>query len=148
MFAIQGYDEFDLIEPITIEVEQINKEETYWVDPRTGRRQPVNNVVREKTNLKCQLVLGNTEQDIHGSQLGSDEEAKGYCIFLKEDIESMNKQLNRGDRITAIINYDGTRQELPQKWYFLHSVGDLFGHFTRTGLGYTRILFSDRDPVG
>lgn len=148
MSGMQIYDNFELIEPIKIEVEQIRKEETIYADPITGRRETINNTVRTPVTLNTQLVFGNSEQDSHRTQLGMDEEATGYCIFLKKDIDNLEHPFERGDRIVAIVNQDGSRYELKQKLYFLHSVGDLFGHFSTTGIGYVRVDFKDRDPVG
>jgi hypothetical protein len=133
----------DLIEPINVIIEQIDKSATPFPGGMTGRKFPVNHVVRnEPVTLPGQVVHGDRDQDGNFTQLGTDEERKGYVLFRYEDINKLNINLKRGDKIIKL-------GQLETELYFTHSTGDPAAHFTGIG-GFTlvRMFFQDRDPVG
>ena len=132
-----------LIEPVTLVVETINKAKTPFSSGVMGRREIVNQVSRDQFTVEAQVVFGNQDQISQNTQLGSDEKAKGYAVFRRQDFKDMGRSIKRGDRIIKIAD-----QDLTQILYFVHSVGDLASHFSSAGFSYVRIFFTDRDPVG
>ena len=133
----------DLIEPVDLVFESINKAQTPYSTGVSGKREIINHIVRDKFTIPAQVVFGNLDQDLQTSQLGASEKAKGYVILRRGDLSAQGKQINRGDRIIQIHG-----EPLKQILYFMHSVGDLSSHFSDTGFAFVRVFFSDRDPVG
>ena len=133
----------NLIEPVELEIESINKTQTPYSTGVSGKREIINHVVRNKFTIAAQVVFANLDQDMQSTQLGASETAKGYVIVRRSDLTSLGKQINRGDRIIRIHG-----EPLKQLLYFIHSVGDPSSHFSDTGFAFIRIFFSDREPVG
>lgn len=133
----------DLIEPVALVVETINKVQTPYSTGVSGKREIINHVVRDQFTIPAQVVFANLDQDMQTSQLGASEKAKGYVILKRGDLKAQGKQINRGDRIVQIHG-----EPLKQLLYFIHSVGDLSSHFSDTGFSFVRVFFSDREPVG
>lgn len=133
----------DLIEPVELVVESINKTQTPYSSGVSGRRETINHVVRDKFLIPAQVVFANLDQDMQSTQLGASEKAKGYVIIRRKDLSAIGKQINRGDRIVQIHG-----EALKQLLYFIHSVGDLSSQFSDTGFAFVRLFFSDREPVG
>ena len=138
----------ELIEPIKVVVEQIDKTATPFSTGVSGRRETQNFVKRIEQTFNAQVVFGNDDQKQHSTQLGVDEEAAGYCIFLESELEDLGKRPVRGDRIVKFIGQNGKEKIPSTKLYFNHSGGDLGGHFSNGGFGFVRLFFMDRDPVG
>jgi len=141
-------DEPELIEPINLEIESIDKGETTYSIGPGGRREPINNIVRTLFVIPAQVVFGNTEQVQHSSQLGTDEEASGYIIIRPKDLTDLGKTIKRGDRIIKFIDSNGGERVLSNPLYFVHSAGDLSSHFSGSGFSFIRALFTDRNPIG
>ena len=131
-----------LIEPVTLLIESINKVQTPFSAGVMGRRETVNNVAREQFSINAQIVFA-SEQMSQKTLQGSDEQAKGYALFRRQDLKDLGRNISKGDRIIKIQGED-----LSQILYFVHSVGDLSSHFTSVSFSYVRIFFTDRDPVG
>jgi len=142
------FDSPDLIEPITVTIESIDKSATPVSTGIAGRREIVNNVVRTSFDLQAQVVFGNVDQDQKSSQLGTDEESSGYLIIRPKDLLDQAVTIKRGDRITKFTAANGTVTALPNPLYFQHSVNDLGAHFANSGFSFTRCLFTDRNPLG
>jgi len=145
---VSEFVEPPLIQPIDLVIEQIDKVATPGGGGVSGRGEPRNVVIRTEFTIQAQVVFGNVEQKMHSTQLGIDEESRGYAIFRTKDFEDAGKSVKRGDRIVKFIDKDGKETILEPKLYFTHSRGDLGGHFSSGGFAYTRILFIDRNPVG
>lgn len=133
----------NLIEPVDLVVESINKVQTPYSTGVSGKREIINHVVREQFTIPAQVVFSNLDQDLQNTQLGPSEKAKGYVILKRNDLSAQGKSINRGDRIVKIHG-----EPLKQILYFIHSVGDLSSHFSSAGFVFVRIFFSDREPVG
>jgi len=138
----------ELIEPIKVVVETLDKVKTPFSSGLSGRREAQNHKVRTEQIYNAQVVFGNTDQKQHSTQLGTDEESLGYCIFLQSELDDIGKRPKRGDRIIKFIDQDGNETVLEDKLYFNHKLGDLGGHFSHGGFGFVRLTFQDRNPVG
>lgn len=133
----------ELLDPIDIIIESIDKVSTPYSGGVNGTRGNRNHVVRTEFTIPAQVVFGNVDQKGHSTPLGMDEEAKGYVIIRPIDLFNLNKTIKRGDRIIKMEN-----RVLDQKLYFVHSVNDLSSHFSNLGFTFIRMVFMDRDPVG
>jgi type II secretory pathway component PulC len=133
----------ELIEPIPILVEIIDKTKTPFSTGVSGKNEIINHVVRTPIQIMAQVVFGNTDEIMKMTQLGADEQIKGYVVLRLRDLELAGKEVKRGDRIVKLKN-----QSLKTPLYFVHSLGDLFAHFSNIGMTLTRLAFSDREPVG
>lgn len=133
----------DLIEAIDVVIEQIDKDSTPFPSGMSGRKFPVNHVERKtQVTLPAQVVHGDRDQKGNFSQLGADEERKGYIVVRYEDLTDQGVELERGDKIIKMGQFD-------VELFLTHSTGDPAAHFTGIG-GFTlvRMPFQDRDPVG
>lgn len=135
----------ELISPMTIEIEQIDKDNTPFPSGPSGRKFPVNNTVRSSAfQIPAQVVFGDRDQKGNHTQLGTDEQKKGYVVLDYNDLKNLGKELKRGDRITKLI----TKQRvLDVELYFTTGLGDPAAHFDGE-FNLVRMMFSDRDPVG
>ena len=138
----------ELIEPITLEVEAIDKAGTQFSTGVSGRREIINHVQRKTFQIQAQVVFSNVEQKMHSTQLGIDEEQKGYVIIRPKDLEDLGETIKRGDRITKFIDRQGRERSAESPLYFTHSVGDLSAHTSQLGFNFIRLFFIDRNPVG
>lgn len=135
----------DLIEPMTILIEQINKTATEFGGGLSGRKFPVNSTKRDTPfSIEAQVVFGDRDQKGNHTQLGTDEKTKGYVVLRYQDLKDLGKELKRGDRITKLISKQG---DIDVKLYFTIGLGDPAAHVGGT-FGLVRMLFEDRDPVG
>ena len=133
----------DLIEPIDIIIQQIDKTTTPFPTGVTGRKFPINHIERKTDiTIPAQVVHGDRDQKGNFTQLGTDEERKGYVLVRYKDLTSKGVVLKRGDKIIKMGQFD-------VELYLTHSTGDPAAHFTGIG-GFTlvRMPFQDRDPVG
>jgi len=133
----------ELIEPINVEIEQIDKDETPYSDGVSGRRENYGSVTRKpKVTIQAQVVFGNTEQQTKFSQLGPDEQAGGYILIRYEDMTNLGVVFKRGDKIVKL-------GQLERELFILHSSGDSAAHYNSIG-GFTlvKLFFGDRNPVG
>ena len=133
----------DLIEEINVIIEQIDKTATPFPSGASGRKFPVNHVVRKsQITLPAQVVHGDRDQKGNFTQLGADEQRKGYILVRYEDLTNQGVELKRGDKIIKMGQFD-------VELFLTHSTGDPAAHFTGIG-GFTlvRMPFQDRDPVG
>jgi len=133
----------ELIEPIDVEIEQIDKDETPFSDGVSGRREHLGTIARKaKVTVQAQVVFGNTQQQTKFSQLGPDEQAGGYILLRYEDLANQGITLQRGDKIVKL----GT---LDRELYLLHSSGDSAAHYNSIGsFTLVKMFFGDRNPVG
>lgn len=133
----------DLIEPIAVEIEQIDKDATQYSTGPSGRREPVNQVKRKaKITMEAQVVFGDRDQRGIATNLGTDEQVKGYILVRYSDLQAQGVTLQRGDRIVKL-------GQLPQELYLMHSQGDPAAHFTGiAGFTLVKFHFMDRKPVG
>lgn len=135
----------ELISPMTIEIEQIDKTTTPYNDGVSGRKFPVNNTVRSTPfQIPAQVVFGDRDQKGNFTQLGTDEQTKGYVVLDYTDLKNLGKVLKRGDRITKLISKQG---EMNVELYFTTAQGDPAAHFDGE-FNLVRMLFEDRKPVG
>ena len=139
-----------LIEPMEVTIEQIDKDQ---LPPPSGtipggvdgRKWP-NNYVPRKTEIKleAQVVFGDRDQKGNFTQMGTDEQVKGYILVRFEDLQSKGVELQRGDKITNMKTKAGDKAT---ELFLLHSSGDLSAHVGGE-FALTRITFQDREPVG
>ncbi len=133
----------DLIEPIDVQIKQLDKTITPASSGVSGRREFMGSRVRFATvTLPAQIIHGNTFQRTEFSQLGPDEQAKGYLVLRFADLDAQGINLKRGDKIIKM-------GQLNVELFILHSSGDPAAHFSSIG-GFTllRVFFGDRNPVG
>lgn len=131
-----------LIQPVDVTISQIDKQSTIYSKGVTGRREAKNIIIRrDPITLTAQVAYGNSDQKTDFSQLGPDEQVKGYCLFKFSDLEKLSNPLQRGDKIIKIAQLD-------QNLFILHSLGDPAAQFTSIGFGIVRMFFGDRNPVG
>lgn len=130
----------ELIEPVKVEIKQINKQQTPYANSVTGRRETQNFIARDSSILiDAQVSFGNTENMPMYSQMGTEEQAKGYILVRYADISSV--QLKRGDKITKL-------GQLDVNYFLLHSNGDPAAHFKSiNGFTLVKLFFSDREPT-
>lgn len=133
----------ELIEPIPIVIERVVKSQTPYSSGVSGKREILNHVVRTAFTVPAQVVFGNTDEIAKSTQLGTDEQIKGYVVVRKMDLDGLGQEISRGDRIVRLKD-----TALKTPLYFVHSLGDLFAHFTGLGFTLARVAFSDREPVG
>lgn len=131
----------ELIEPVDIIIEQIDKTNTPFPDGASGRKFPMNHVVRATPFIiEAQVVHGDFSQTQNHTQLGTDEQQKGYLVLRFEDLNNKGKTLQRGDKITKM-------GQLDVELYLSHSSGDpaaqIGGSFQ-----LVKMFFLDRNPVG
>jgi hypothetical protein len=97
----------DLIEPVDLVVETINKVQTPYSTGVSGKREIINHVVRDQFTIPAQVVFANLDQDMQTTQLGASEKAKGYVILKRGDLKAQGKQINRG--ATALCKFTVSR---------------------------------------
>ena len=132
-----------LIEPIDVIIERIDKINTTYSSGVSGRRYPQNYVARKtEVSLPAQVVFGDNEQIANHTQLGTDEKIRGYAVLRYEDTRNLSIELQRGDKIIKI-------GQINTELYLLHSQGDPAAHYSSIG-GFTlfRMFFGDRNPIG
>lgn len=133
----------ELIEDIPIKVRQLNVGATQFSSGVSGRKEIINApVLGAEISLPAQVVFGDGDQKGNHTQMGVDEQVKGYMVLRYVDVNNAAVTLKRGDKITKM-------GQLNTEYYFLHSQGDPAAHFTSIG-GFTlfRMFFSDRAPTG
>ena len=132
-----------LIQPIPVEISQINKSRTISSGGVSGRHETFGNVQRDvKFIIQAQVAFGNVEQvTLFNSMLGASERAGGYLVLRFVDLKNLGKTLNRGDKILKI-------GDITCDYFLLHSKGDPAAHFSAIG-GFTlfRMFFGDRNPI-
>lgn len=131
----------ELIEPIPVLFQQINKAATTYSTGVAGRREIQNFVARDVTKtIEAQVAFPDTDQRPMYSQLGVDEQARGYLVVRYSDMQSLGITLKRGDKIIKLGN-------TTVEYFLLHGNGDPAAHFSSIG-GFTlvRLYFSDREP--
>lgn len=132
----------ELIEPITVLFQQIDKTKTTYSTGVSGRRETQNYVARTAVmSIQAQVAFGDTDQKPGYSALGVDEQAKGHLTVRYKDMADSGFTLKRGDKITKLGNLD-------VNYFLLHGNGDPAAHFSAIG-GFTllRLFFSDREPT-
>lgn len=135
-----------LIEPIQITVEQIDKTETEFSGGLSGRREPLNSVVRKTVSFPAQVVFGNTDQITDFSQLGPDEQSQGYLVVRYVDLKNLGITLRRGDKIVQMGTGNGA---MAVELYLLHTTDKPGAQFSSLqGFSLARVPFGDRNPVG
>lgn len=131
----------DLIEPINVNIEQIDKDSTVFNDGLSGRNFPANTISRKSViTLEAQVVFGDRDQKGNITMLGADEQRKGYMVIRVSDLEDKKINLKRGDKITKIAQNE-------TELYLTHSSGDPAAHINGV-FNLVRMFFEDRDPVG
>lgn len=132
----------ELIEPVKVLIQPINKTATTYSSGVSGRREIQNYVARKSTvTLDAQVVFGDTNQRPNFTQLGVDEQVKGYLVLRYKDLQDAATTLQRGDKIIKL-------GQLDVEYFLLHSKGDPAAHFSSIG-GFTlvRMFFADKEPV-
>lgn len=133
----------ELIEPVFIKIKQLDKPATVYSSGVSGKREIMNApVLGSEITLPAQIVFGDGDQKPNFSQLGTDEQSKGYLVLRYVDVTSAAVVLQKGDKITKL-------GQLDVEYYLLHTQGDPAAHFSSIG-GFTlfRMFFSDRKPKG
>lgn len=131
----------DLIQPIDVIVEQIDKTATPFPSGVTGRKFPSNTIVRKtQITLPAQVVFGDRDQKGNPTQMGTDEQRKGYIVIRYADLASQNVTLQRGDKIIKM-------GQLNAELFLTHSSGDPAAHIAGV-FNLVRMFFQDRNPVG
>ena len=137
-----------LIEPMLVTIEQIDKSQATGTPPVSGvsgRRWPQNHVPRKtEITLEAQVVFGDRDQKGNFTQMGTNEEQKGYILVRFQDLVDGNIELKRGDKITKLV---AKGRALETELFLQHSTGDLSAHVGGE-FGLTRITFMDRNPEG
>ena len=117
-----------LIEPMEVTIEQIDKTSTPPTAPTgvTGRKWPQGHVPRKtEIVLEAQVVFGDRDQKGNHTQMGTDEEQKGYILVRFEDMKNKNVKLQRGDKITKLVTKSGV---IDVELFLIHSSGDFSAH--------------------
>lgn len=133
----------ELIEPIEVVIKQLDKVKTVQNGGVNGMREIVNApILSPDIKIQAQVAFGDSEQLGIMSQLGTEEQVKGYMVLRYADIASLAVKLQRGDRVTKL-------GQLDVEYYLLHGQGDPAAHFSSIGgFTLTRMFFSDRNPNG
>ncbi len=135
-------DQPELIEPIDVIIEQIDKAATPYSSGLAGRREHMGNVQRKTAiTLPAQVAFGDVAMKTKFTQLGPDEQAKGYMVLRFIDLSNKGVTLKRGDKIIKL-------GQLDVEYFLLHSQGDPAAHFSSIGFSLLRMFFGDRNPVG
>lgn len=125
----------NLIHPIDIDIEQIDKGATIY-DPDT--REPIQQASRTATiTLKGQPRW--RRLDAVSMHRGGDRlEAKGYIVFRKEDLDALGIEININDKITRIGHTDVEYFVVEREW---------IAHLPRfNGPSLMKAWFNDRRP--
>lgn len=131
----------ELIESIPVTIEQIDKTATPFPTGISGRKFPVNNVVRKsQIVIQAQVVFGDRDQDGNFTPMGASEQVKGYMVISLGDLKDAGIKLERGDKIIKIEDGD-------EELYITHSSGDRSAHIGGK-FGLARIPFQDRQVPG
>lgn len=132
-----------LIEQINVVVEQIDKSTTPFSGGVAGRREHMGNIQRKvAVTLSAQVAFGNVNMRTEfNTQLGPDEQAKGYMVLEFAELTAKGIVLKRGDKIIKL-------GQLDVAYFLLHSTGDPAAHFSSIGFSLVRMFFGDRNPVG
>ena len=96
----------NLLNPTTVEFAQKNDANTRQ-DHR--RRTPINRVVTDtKFTVQCQTdwSISSDKSNPENTNVGLDEQERGYVIVRTLDLKKINKTLKAGDRITKIAGMD------------------------------------------
>lgn len=89
----------NLIHPIPVEIEQIDKENTFYDE---SAREPVKTVARkQKITLSAQVSWGEKDEP-SPDKAGVIETSRGYLLFSLAELSQKGITLQRGDRITKI----------------------------------------------
>ena len=133
----------DLIEPIDVTIEQIDKVNTPYPSGPNGIPEIPNYTVRKTAiTLPAQVVFGDRDQIPHPTPLGTDEKILGYMVLKYDDLNNSGITLKRGDKVIKM-------GQIETEVYLSHSQGDPAAHFSGIG-GFTlvRMFFVDRNPIG
>lgn len=134
-------DQPTLIEPIAVLFQQIDKAATTFSSGVSGRREIQNYVARTATaSIQAQVAFGDADNKPNYTQLGVDEQAKGYLVIRYKDMAALGITLKRGDKIIKLGNLDVS-------YFLLHGNGDPAAHFSSIGFSLLRLFFSDREPT-
>jgi len=93
----------DLIHPIPVEIEQIDKGKTAYDDDAREAVRTIGRSVVQK--LEAQVSWSVKDEPIPGKQ-GISEEARGYLLFRRNDLIGKSIIINRGDKIIKIGHDD------------------------------------------
>ena len=142
-----GYEDVDLIEPIDVVIEQIDKTATQFFDGLNGKREPANSIARKSVTLPAQIAFGKTPSDDQvtfiRTMLGPDETLRGYMIIRKADLVEKGVSLKRGDKLVKVGDL------VLENIFLAHSTNDPSSHFSSIGgFSLLKVFFLDRNPVG
>lgn len=96
----------NLLNPTTIKIAQRSDANTRMDHNRRG---PVNRVVKDTTfEIKCQIdwSISDEKSAPMNTNVGLDEQERGYAIMRTEDLEALGKTLKTNDRIVQIENLE------------------------------------------
>lgn len=140
-------EDVDLIEPIDVTIQQLDKSETQIGSGIDGITHIQNAPVRTSIVVSAQIAYVDALQKLDPTALGFDEEVAGYLVLRTKDLKTLTQEIRRGDKITTLGKV-GSGNELTVEYYLLHKIGDRASHFTAIGgFTLTRLFFADRVPT-
>lgn len=89
----------DLVHPIPIEIEQIDKDSTFYDD---DAREAIRDAARPEVKKLSAQVSWSVKDDPAPEKMGISEETRGYLLFKKKDLSGESVTINRGDKISKI----------------------------------------------
>jgi len=92
----------DLVHPIPVEIEQIDKGSTEWDG---DAREAIRTVARTAVKKLNAQISWSVKDDPNPEKMGISEETRGYLLFKKKDLSGESVTINRGDKISK-IGYD------------------------------------------
>jgi len=127
----------DLIHPIPVEINQIDKDSTEWDD---NAREAVRTIARPAVIKLSAQVSWSIKDDPNPEKMGISEEARGYLLFLRKDLLNRSITISRGDKISK-IGHDTVE---------LYVLGlTPAGHYPdQGGASLLQAYFGDRNPRG
>lgn len=125
----------NLIHPVPIQVQQIDKPSTFW---DSNAREPVQQAARKTTITLYGQVDYQSSRDRKYTTYGYQDDEVGYVLFRQLDLDSSNITIQIGDRITKIgyIEHDAYITRLQPT-----------GHYPEFGNTLLKCYFSDKQPT-
>ena len=125
----------DLVHPIPVEIEQIDKSSTDWDD---DAREAIRTVARTAVKKLNAQISWSVKDDPNPEKMGISEETRGYLLFKKKDLSGESVTISRGDKISKIG----------------HDIVELYvtglipvGHYPdQGGASLLQAYFGDRNP--
>lgn len=125
----------NLIHPIDVKIEQINKGSTFYDD---DAREEVQIVGRVPTVTVKAQVKWDFEISLKATKGGAQEDASGYVLFRLLDLDALGIEIKRGDRFVEFGNR-------PANVYVVR-VQPTATYDDVNGPTLLKAFFSDREP--